>query len=179
MRAAVILIPLLLFISVPSLSQPNERVAKLALYPHFSNPGVTVGFELEKSFIQTVKFTQAFRIEYRTISGDAADGFYGHQNLSLGYVVKCYPFAKRTSKKFQGVFFGIMPCYFVKVRDEYRYGPAIGIPIGYQLVLKSRLTLSLEYTPTYLQNVNDGIPPGNSQDLYFDLFKAFRVGYRF
>lgn len=161
-------------------TQSGDKIIKLNLYPHFSNPGITIGLEFEKSLGRTIKFSQATRIEYRTITSEnPSDNFFGQQNLCLGYAVKYYPFRKQSGKKFQGVFVGIMPSYFVKVRSQYRYGPAIGIPAGYQFVLKSRLTLSLEYTVTFMQNVNNAIPPSNPSDRYFDLFKGFRIGYRF
>ena len=138
--------------------------------------GFTLNAETERALNHKYRFTSGLRIDYDWGKPKPEKMFPGIENLIFGYDFKFYPFKRKTSKPYQGVFLGLNPCYFYNINTMYKYGPGVGSILGYQYLLKDRFTLSSEFTLTYMQNINDNALQTNSQDLYFYLFFNVKFG---
>lgn len=139
--------------------------------------GYTLNAETERAFNDIYRFTHGLRIDYDWGKPNPEKLFPGVENLIFGYDFKFYPFKRKASKPYQGVFLGLNPCYFYNINSKYKYGPGIGSILGYQYLLKDRFTLSSEFTMTYMQNINDYALQTNSQDRYFYLFFNVKFGW--
>lgn len=172
---------LILFLSLSqgldSLAQnlePRSSLTKLGGIFQFNPSGYSINFEHERGFLKNSRFTHGLRVDFNKISPYPQKFFPGVENLVLGYQLKLYPFSK---EEFRGFFTGVYPCYFVKRKDRYRYGPGLGGLIGYQYIRK-RLSLSIESSIVYMQNVNEKVPSKNPEDRYFFLFLNIKAGLR-
>jgi len=98
----------------------------------------------------------------------------------IGYEVKLYPLAKIFSEPHQGPFIGVDPAYLVRsyAISYARYGPGIGMILGYQQILKNRFSLSAEASTIPVKDINEKTIQRNSEHLYWYAFACIKFGIR-
>ena len=133
--------------------------------------------ESEKNFKKAIFLTHGARLDYFQARPYPQKYFFGHENLTIGYQFKFYPFYFKSRKPFQGLFIGVDPCLYLPVWRVYRSGPGVGGLLGYQQVFKNKMTASFEFSTVYMQNTNKNIPPKNPKDRYFFFFMNLKVGF--
>ncbi|MBL7870288.1 MAG: hypothetical protein JNM78_01655 [Cyclobacteriaceae bacterium] len=160
----------------------QRPLSKIGGYPIFSYGHVSGFFfslESERVFKTNNYFTHGPRLDYDKDGKDPKKLFPGIENLVLGYQLKAYPFHFKNRKSYQGIFIGAYPCYFLPINKLYKNGPGLGSVIGYQYVLKDKISLSAETSMIYMQNVNETTPYStNSKDRYFYITPSFKIGFK-
>jgi hypothetical protein len=136
-------------------------------------------FERERVFSRYPSFTRGIRLDYDRTEPSSQPYSPGAMSLVIGYQFKYYPLTPLRKKVSRGFFLGASPCYFIKVRDQYPYGPGVGFLLGWQIWIKNQVTLSLEWNILGWQNFNQNISSGVSNEWYFDVFVFAKAGYRF
>jgi hypothetical protein len=178
---------LLIFYLLPTTNLVGQNIPrplnKVGGFINFNHPsgfaGYFISLENERVFNRNYSFTHGPRLDYDKSKRDVQKNFSGTENLVLGYELKYYPFHHKSSKLYQGIFIGIYPCYFLPINNLYKNGPGLASPIGYQYVFKDRISLGIETSIIYMQNVNESSPyRTNSQDRYFYITPAIKFGFK-
>jgi hypothetical protein len=135
--------------------------------------GFSANVEFEKAFTRSHFLTSGPRIDYINYPGN-------DNSLMLAYDLKFYPFYWKNRRPYQGMFIGVDLVYFLKNSDTYssRYGPGIGSLIGYQYLIKDKVSLSIEGNVIYMHDLSETAVQTNLRHNYFDEFLSVKVGFR-
>jgi hypothetical protein len=161
------------------LAQDDESpVTKIGGMYYGKNPSLSYSlcFERERLFARK-SFSRGPRVDFD--EAKPAPQTYSTMSLVLGYQFKYYPLYPVRGDPTRGFFLGVNPCYFVKVRDQYQYGPGVGFLMGYQGWIMNKIALSFELDITNMRNVNQSLSAGLPNSWYLYAFSFFKVGYRF
>lgn len=159
---------------IDCVAQVDESpVTKIGGWYYFNSPSYnTLSVERERSIRQSLTFTHGPRLDLNF--GETS----GLLSMAMGYQFKYYPFSLLREKPSRGVFLGLEPCYFIKVREQTVYGPGIGTLLGYQLWIKNKVAVSLETSLKYMQNMNPNALGVYLNSWYLHSFLFLKVGMR-
>lgn len=148
--------------------------------------GFSVHMELERAFQRRQFLTSGPRLDYVKIPDFGTIG----ENVYIGYHIKMYPFYFKHHVPFKGLFVGLEPLILINRNavdrqgiDWGRYGPGIGSLVGYQHIVKNKISVGLEGSMNYIQNLNDntnayqGYNHESGRYIYF--YANFKVGLKF
>jgi hypothetical protein len=182
-RIQVVLFLIILFTSTESQGQnkPNT-LYKIGGFFHFYKGeyhGYSLNMEIENSF-KNRSFTHGPRIDYsrfKSLSWPVSHAAF--EALTFGYQFKFYPLHKKDQQPYNGLFLGAYPFFGIPVDNQHqRNGPGLGTVLGYQQMIKSKFSLSLEASMLYLQNINENIPRNNPNDRYFYFNTSLKLGIK-
>lgn len=159
----------------------NVKLLKAGGFIYYRNSSFSAfsfNLDSERQFRKSKSLSHGFRIDFLSAPPKPKYYFFGYQSLAVGYQFRVYPFYFKKKQGLKGFFTGLYPCYHVNIDKRYRSGPAAGLLIGYQFVFK-KISLSYEFSPVYMQNVNPDIPPRNPRDRYFLLFNTLKLGIKY
>jgi len=140
--------------------------------------GFSFHLEFERTFKRLEYLTTAPRIDYVNINR------YPEKNLFVGYEVKFYPLYWKFREAYRGISIGVEPLMLIKSEavPYARYGPGLGSLIGYQYLFKDKISVGLEGSMIYLQNLNKDSKqyPGyvHPSERYFYFFACLKLGIR-
>lgn len=135
--------------------------------------GYSIHLEYEKTLKNKEFLTAGPRLDYtefKHISGA----------LMIAYDLKLYPFYWISKKPYHGMFIGADLTYLIQHRNiaTSRYGPGIGSLFGYQYVLKDKVSLCLEGSMIYMQDMNENAPQYNPEHRYLYVFACLKAGIK-
>jgi hypothetical protein len=172
---------LIIFLSSTESRGQNKHntLYKLGGFFHFYQGeyrGYSFNMEVENSF-KNGSFTHGPRIDYtryKTMSWPVSRAAF--EALTFGYQFKFYPLHTKDQQPYNGLFLGAYPFFRIPVEQHQRNGPGLGTVLGYQQMIKSKFSLSLEGSMLYLQNINENIPSNNPNDGYFYFNASLKLG---
>ncbi|HTE32877.1 MAG TPA: hypothetical protein VK666_20990, partial [Chryseolinea sp.] len=167
-------IALIISTLLDSRAQDLPRIVKAGafVYPHDgSYGGLGMHAEYEMALGKTLLFSMGPRIEYEDFEGSTPV-------ITIGYQLKYYPLAKHAGRRMQGPMVGLEATYALmdRARTYERYGPGLGLIVGYQHRFKKRLSLSFEVCPIYMKDLNDKSRKGNPEGRYWYGFVCIKAG---
>ena len=135
--------------------------------------GYSLHMEYEKAFKNAQFLTSGPRIDYTEFK-------YSTGALMIAYDLKLYPFYWFSKKPYRGIFLGVDANYLIQNKDlDYsRYGPGLGSLFGYQHVFKDKISLCLEGSMAYVQDLNKQSRQGNAKHQYLYVFACIKVGLK-
>jgi hypothetical protein len=157
---------------------PDEEgpVTKIGGMYYGRDPSAAYSLCLERERLFPKKaFSRGPRVDYDVTKSSPQT--YGSMSLVLGYQFKYYPFYAVRGRPTAGFFLGVNPCYSVKVRDQFPYGPGVGFLMGYQIWIMNTVALSLEWDLSNIRNINQTAGLPNTS--YWNFFSFVKAGYWF
>ena len=135
--------------------------------------GNSLNIEYEKAFRKNQFLTYGLRLDYLYQKP------IWSRNLYLGCELKFYPIFIKKNKPYQGLFMGINSFYIFKDQknDFNKYGPGIGIILGWQFLIRNKISLSYEIIMNYYQNLNE-LSKKNPQNRYFGFVESIKIGFK-
>lgn len=175
-RLIPIIITLLLLTHFAFAQNDRSYLAKGGGFLYFlesRDNGYSVHVELEKAFRNAGCLTSGPRIDYTEFK-------YSTGALMIAYGLKLYPFYWITRKPYRGLFLGGDLSYLIhnKRIKESRYGPGLGSLFGYQHMFENKISLCLEGSLTYVQDLNKESRHRNPEHRYLYVFACLKVGLK-
>lgn len=154
-------------------TSPLIKAGGFVYFLHGNYNGFSVHLEYERAFKHAPFLTSGPRLDYTNFE-------YSLGDLMLAYDLKLYPFYGARKKSYHGLFMGIDITYLVKSQhvDKARYGPGIGSLFGYQYLFKDKVSLCLEGSMIYLQDLNENAPQHNPANRYLYVFACIKAGVK-
>lgn len=156
-----------------SRAQDLPRIVKAGAFFYAldgSNHGFSMHAEYEYALGKSLLFSMGPRIEYIDLEGSPL--------ITIGYQLKYYPLAKHAGRRMQGPMVGLEAAYLLmdRARTYSRYGPGLGLIVGYQHRFKKRFSLSFEVSPIYMVDLNEKSRKGNPEGRYWYGFVCIKAG---
>lgn len=136
--------------------------------------GYSLHLEYEKVFRHAPFFTSGLRIDYTQFKNSTGAPM-------IGYDIKVYPFYGLSKRRlYHGIFTGVDLAYLIQTKSskDSRYGPGLGMLLGYQHILKDRISLSLEGVMIYVQDLSEKSIQHNPERRYLYVFANLKVGLK-
>jgi len=135
--------------------------------------GYSLHLEYERAFKKLQFLTSGPRIDYTEFK-------YTHGALMVAYDLKLYPFYWLSKRPYRGIFLGIDVNYLIQNKnlDYSRYGPGLGSLFGYQHVFKDKISLCLETSMIYVQDLNEKALQHNTKHQYLYVFACIKAGLK-
>jgi len=173
---SLIIISLVLFSNFTFGQTDRNYLIKAGGFLYFlesGDNGYSLHLEYERAFENLQFLTFGPRIDYTEFK-------YSTGALMIAYDLKLYPFYWFSKKPYRGIFLGADVTYLIHNKDinESRYGPGIGSLFGYQHVFKEKVSLCLEGSMAYVQDLNKESRRRNSKHQYLYVFACIKVGLR-
>ena len=135
--------------------------------------GYSFHLEYESAFSRNEFLTSGPRFDFVAPRTGNATSF-------LGYAFRIYPMYGIAKRPYNGLFIGADPLFVVinPGASSSRYGPGIGMLLGYQQVFRDRLAISLEASPVYMRDINKEATQHNSHHGYWYAFASLKFALK-